>query len=328
MYDIAFISYNEPLATSKYIDLLTQFPYRKIIRINDVKGIREAHLEAARQVTTRMFYVVDADAKILPSFKFDLKLLPEEEDIVHVWRSINPVNGLEYGYGAVKLLPTQLTLDMDFTNPDMTTSISKRFKVMPELSNVTQFNTDPLSTWRSAFRECVKLSSRLIAGQVNTETETRLDAWLYIGGEEPFGEYSKAGASAGKWYGTTYQNDLEALSKINDYDWLETQFKEHVNLFDPSFFKARTKEKITEDDRVNWWRDSFREAATTTDADRLHELTHAGINEYTRSGASAGKWWGETYRNDSDKMNQILDDEFLKGEFYWHTEQYPVENFK
>jgi hypothetical protein len=333
MYDIAFISYNEPLATSKYIDLLTQFPYRRIIRVNNVKGIREAHIEAAKQVATRMFYVVDADAKILPSFKFDLKLTPAEEDIVHVWRSVNPVNGLEYGYGAVKLLPTQMTLDMDFTNPDMTTSISKRFKIIPEVSNVTQFNTDPLSTWRSAFRECVKLASRSIEGQRSTETEKRLDAWLYEGGEEPFGEYSKAGASAGKWYGTTYKDDLKALSKINDYAWLEQQFKEHTKLHDPNFFKTLTKEQavpsaITEDNRVNWWRDSFREAATTTDSDRLNELLFRGINEYTRSGASAGKWWGETYRKDIDKMNQILDDEFLKGEFYWHTENNPVEQFQ
>jgi len=333
MYDIAFISYNEPLATSKYIDLLTQFPYRKVIRINDVKGIREAHIEAAKQVTTAMFYVVDADAKILPSFKFDLKLLPQEEDIVHVWRSVNPVNGLEYGYGAVKLLPTQLTLTMDFSNPDMTTSISKRFKIMPEVSNITQFNTDPLSTWRSAFRECVKLSSKLIEGQVNSETEKRLDAWLYAGGDEPFGEYSKGGASAGKWYGTTHKDDPEALAKINDYSWLEQEFEQHIKLFDPLFFKTWTKEKeaqllVTEEDRINWWRNAFREAANTTDALQLETLLYQGINEYSRSGASAGKWWGETYQNDAEKMQQITDDKFLEGEFYWHTENNPVEQFK
>ena len=233
MYDIAFISYNETQSTSKYIELVTSFPYNRTIRVNGIKGIHQAHIEAAKQVKSNMFYVVDADAKLLPSFKFDIKLDPSEEDIVHVWRSINPVNGLEYGYGGVKLLPTKLTLNLDIKTLDMTTNISSRFKVMPDVSNITQFNTDPLSTWRSAFRECVKLSSR----QSNEESQHRLYTWIHLGGDETFGEYSKGGASAGQWYGTTYKDDPDALAKINDYDWLEEQFKVHIELFPPETFK-------------------------------------------------------------------------------------------
>jgi hypothetical protein len=108
---------------------------------------------------------------------------------------------------------------------------------MPEISNITAFNTDPLSTWRSAFRECVKLASRIIPGQDNSQSEKRLTAWINFGGNESFGEYSKGGASAGQWYGTTYKGDPEALSKINDYDWLEEQFNVHIELFPPETFK-------------------------------------------------------------------------------------------
>ena len=133
MYDVAFISYGEPQATTRYIELLTLYPNNRIYRISNVKGIHQAHIEAAKVSNTRMFYVVDADAKILPSFKFNLKLDPSEEDIVHVWRSVNPVNGLEYGYGGVKLLPRELTLNMDVNSTDMTTSISPRFKAMTEI---------------------------------------------------------------------------------------------------------------------------------------------------------------------------------------------------
>lgn len=333
MYDIAFISYHEVNATDNYIALLKGFPRHRIFRIQNVKGIHQAHIEAAEKANTTMFYVVDADASILPSFNFNLKLDPSEEDIVHVWTSVNPINGLEYGYGGVKLLPRQLTLDMDITKADMTTSISPRFKSMDEISNITEFNTDPLSTWRSAFRECVKLSSKIIPGQLDDETTKRLKSWLYQGGEKKFGEYSKSGASAGKWYGETYKDDTTALSKINDYSWLEIQFNEHVKMFDPDSFKELVDpdlivENVTEEDRVNWWRNSFREAAATKDKTKLDELLYQGINEYTRSGASAGKWWGETYRKDKDKMKQIKDDEFLKGEYYWHTENHPVSQFK
>jgi hypothetical protein len=237
MYDIAFISYNELAATDQYIKLLKQYPAHRIFRIQNVKGIHQAHIAAALKANTPMFYVVDADANVLPSFKFNLVLDPSEEDIVHVWRSVNPINGLEYGYGGVKLLPRQLTLDMDITKSDMTTSISTRFKPVDEISNITEFNTDPLSTWRSSFRECVKLSSKTITGQVDSETQERLDLWRFNNSQAPFAEYSRGGASAGEWYGSTYKDDSEALAKINDFEWLEHQFNAHIEQFPPESFK-------------------------------------------------------------------------------------------
>lgn len=237
MYDIAFISYNESSATNRYIELLKVYPYNRIYRVQNIKGIHQAHIEAAKHANTSMFYVVDADASVLPSFKFNLKLEPSEETTVYVWRSVNPINGLEYGYGGVKLLPRQLTLNMDINNVDMTTSISKQFKPMDAISNVTEFNIDPLCTWRSSFRECVKLSSKSITGQLDAETTERLKIWRFNHSNAPFAEYSRGGASAGEWYGSTYKDDPEALSKINDFEWLEHQFNAHIAQFPPESFK-------------------------------------------------------------------------------------------
>jgi hypothetical protein len=87
------------------------------------------------------------------------------------------------------------------------------------------FNTDPFNTWKSAFRECVKLSSKIIDGQIDKETESRLNIWCTIGIDQPFGEYAIKGANAGKYFGTKYINDTTELSKINDWEWLEQQFK-------------------------------------------------------------------------------------------------------
>ena len=44
----------------------------------------------------------------LLNFKFEYYPDVWENDIVHVWRSKNQNNGLIYGYGGVKLFPTQL----------------------------------------------------------------------------------------------------------------------------------------------------------------------------------------------------------------------------
>jgi len=240
MYDIVFISFNEPTADNRYSILLKQILTlsNAIYRVHGVSGIHQAHIEAAKLVRTKMFWVVDADAEMLPDFKFDIKLDPSEEDIVHVWRSRNPINDLEYGNGGVKLLPTQLTLQMDTTNSDMTTSISNRFKVMDTLSNITAFNVDPLSTWRSAFRECAKLASRSILGQHNEESEYRLKVWTHIGGDRLYGKYAKGGASAGEWFGKTYKDDKTMLAKINDYAWLESEFNGHIKMFPPETFKG------------------------------------------------------------------------------------------
>jgi len=238
MYDIVFISYNEPLANFGFLRLTSLNLRNKIYRVHGVSGIHNAHREAAKLVSSNMFYVVDADAVILPTFRFNLKLDPSEEDIVHVWRSRNPVNDLEYGYGGIKLLPTKLTLNMDMNKPDMTTSISKRFKAMDEVSNITNFNMDGFSAWRSAFRECAKLSSRVIDGQFDQETADRLKVWKFNLSKKLYAEYARGGATAGEWFGSTYKNDPAMLAKINDYAWLENEYQHHIKTVPPNLFKT------------------------------------------------------------------------------------------
>jgi hypothetical protein len=222
MYDIVFISYQELNADENYKNLIDRFPTAK--RIHGVTGIHKAHVEAARISLTKMFWVVDGDSKILDDFNFDYKVEEKYLEHVHVWRSINPINGLVYGFGGIKLLPRDLTLYMDLTKPDMTTSISRHFIPVQQLSNITAFNTDPYNTWKSAFRECVKLSSKVIDRQKSKETEERLHAWCTLGVDKPFGEYSIRGAQAGCQYGTENKGDIEALKKINDFSWLKEQF--------------------------------------------------------------------------------------------------------
>jgi hypothetical protein len=225
MYDIIFISYGEPNAEANWIRLKSRYPLSK--RVTNVKGIHQAHIAAAKKAFTKMFWVVDGDAEILPDFNFDHEVSEWDLDVVHVWRSRNPINDLEYGYGGVKLLPRKLTLDMDVTKPDMTTSISTKFKAMPQISNITAFNTDPFNTWKSAFRECAKLASKVIDGQVDIETEHRLMSWCTAHIDRPFGNWAYLGAEDGKMYGMMKADDLEALGKINDFDWLQQFFSRY-----------------------------------------------------------------------------------------------------
>ena len=218
-YDIVMISYDEVNADENFDKLKTRFP--KAQRIHVVRGIHQAHIAEANICSTEMFWIVDGDAVIADDFNFDYVV--EDNKAVHVWRSQNPINDLVYGYGGVKLFPTQMTRDMDTSRPDMTTSISDRFKKMEKISCVTGFNSSEFSAWRSAFRECAKLSSKIIDRQKEDETNERLRIWTTVGKDRPFGEFAIKGAIAGREYGLSDGADLRL---INDFNWLYEQFTE------------------------------------------------------------------------------------------------------
>jgi len=86
-------------------------------------------------------------------------------------------------------------------------------------SCITRFNTDAFSTWRSAFRECVKLTLNK-----DEESKSRLNTWLNTRGEENFTEYAVSGALAGNKFALANKDNLEELDKINDYSWLNEQY--------------------------------------------------------------------------------------------------------
>lgn len=228
MYDIVYISYKEPNAELNWKGVFNRFPDRTK-RLHGIKGIHQAHIIAANMVTTDMFYVVDGDAIIQPDFHFNHQVPWHQKDHIHVFRALNPINKLIYGYGAVKLLPTQSVLDLvnHDLKPDMTSSLpNARYHVIHELSNITGFNTSEFDTWRSAFRECTKLSSRVIDGQVDKETEHRLNVWCTVGHDEKFGDDCIRGAQAGRAFGKRFKDDIKMLFNINDMDWLMQRYND------------------------------------------------------------------------------------------------------
>jgi hypothetical protein len=219
-FDVVFISYNEPNAEANWYKLKEVFP--NALRVKNVKGIFEAHKRAAEIATTDMFYVVDGDAEIIDNWKFDYKPNVFDMDCVHLWTSLNPINDLEYGYGGVKLFPRKMLLDATTWRVDLTTGLGK-LKFHDKVSNITGFNTDEFGTWRSAFRECAKLSSSL-ESEFNVETEKRLDIWTTKGKDRTYGEYALHGAGLGKQYGADNYDNLEALKLINNYEWMKNEF--------------------------------------------------------------------------------------------------------
>ena len=71
------------------------------------------------------------------------------------------------------LIPQQVNQSTSW-GLDFTTGLSKRFKFMPEVSCTTVFNTTAYDTWRSAFREVVKLTI-----SSDPDATHRIQEWLH-----------------------------------------------------------------------------------------------------------------------------------------------------
>ena len=218
-FDVVFISYKEPNAEENWSRVLSKAPHAK--RVNNVSGILEAHIAAASQITTDMFYVVDGDAYLTDSWEFNFRPSFINKHATHVWHSRNPINDLQYGYGGVKLFPKDAFINLENTKPlDITLSATKRLMVMKQVSNVTAFNTDPFSTWKSAVRECTKLLLK-----TDTESASRLAVWSADGIDRPFGEYAIAGAAYAR---QLIEQSIDPIM-VNDREWLQQEFNKIYN---------------------------------------------------------------------------------------------------
>jgi hypothetical protein len=215
MYDVFFLSYDEPMAASHWNMLKRNVPTAR--SVTGIDGIHSAHLECAKLCKTSHFFVIDADNEVL-SYDFTFKIPRWDSDYAHLWYARNPLNGLEYGWGGIKLFPKRSVLNMSSGSLDMTTSFS--LKVVPEIKSRTHFNYAPLETWRSAFRECVKLSI-----SSDPDAATRLETWKTVA-EGPYSKECLEGAEAGSQYACANRDNPDAIRKINDFKWLSTQFED------------------------------------------------------------------------------------------------------
>ena len=229
--DVVFISYGEPNAEKNWHRALSKAPWAK--RIDGIRGIFEAHKTAARLAETDMFYVVDADAYLVDTFEFNYQPGIFDRDCSYVWNSKNPINDLVYGYGGVKLFSKSAVLNLrEWIELDMFAAVVHDIKVMEEISNITEFNTDPFSTWRSAFRECVKLYYNFIHYPENLDHATRLGKWLNPIKDSENSEYAIAGAQQALTYAKKNIDNYNLLLKINDRTWLEKQFKKYKGKYE------------------------------------------------------------------------------------------------
>lgn len=219
-----FLEFDDPNAQSNYARARLFIP--DLIRIKTDKGIHESHKMCGSSSLTYKFMVIDADAFLLDDF--DLSYIYDNlrpEPCVQIYRAINPINDLVYGHGGIKIFDKRLFTESN--SVDFSTSFVGNVHIAKKVLNIHKFNTTEFHTWRTAFRECAKLSAGIIKARNYKDDEHRLNTWCNGGLNALYGPYSVVGANQGSEHGRTGNIDA-----INDFKWLRSKFEEAQNVLE------------------------------------------------------------------------------------------------
>ena len=217
LQDVIFISNGEPMAEDNW-DTLKSI----CLRAKHSSGIngREAAYKAAAQLSeTPWFFAVFAKTEVLPSFDFTYQPDYLQQPKHYIFHSRNPLNGLEYGAMNINLYNKQLVLD---TIPGIDFTLSAKHAVIPICASISRFNTDPWITWRSAFREVLKLRQEVEQG-ANVEIQHRLDVWS-TQAEGDNADYCLRGAQDADAYYTSVNGNNDLLKLSFDWAWLQDYY--------------------------------------------------------------------------------------------------------
>lgn len=220
--DVKFISNGETGVDNRF-NLLNS--YIETEWIKNIVGRENAIKEAARRSTTDWFLLVPAKLRIDENFLYFIKSWypnPELGARHYVFYAKNPVNDLCYGHMSAVVYNRKLVLETHNYGLDFT--MSKPYAEVPIISGVAEYNSDPLMTWRTAFREVIKL--KLADDEISNQ---RLQIWLNVS-TGLNGEYSTLGAKHGVEYYDEVVGDPDALQLSFDWEWLNSRFKEKVHV--------------------------------------------------------------------------------------------------
>lgn len=216
LLDIIYISNGEPEAEQWY-EHLVKTCGREIKRVMNVNGRSQAYKAAAELSDTSWFFAVFAKLEVIDSFNWAWQPDWLQEPKHYIFNSRNPVNGLEYGHMGIIAYNRRLVLETQEHGLDFT--LSKPHAVVPVLSAIAHYNTTPELTWRTAFREVIKLKDDVVKNG-SVESSYRLNAWLTIG-DGNYAEWSILGAEdAVRYYDQVKGNYTELL---RSYEWVWLQ---------------------------------------------------------------------------------------------------------
>ena len=218
--DIVFLSNGETGAEQnwEHLQKITKGLKNRVVRVDGINGRVAAYHAAVEASETPWAFTVFA--KLKASAKFDWNWQPDRMQVPkhYIFQAKNPVNGLIYGHQAMIAYNKKLTLANEGKGLDFT--LDDEHEVVELLSGIAQYNTDEFSTWRTAFREVLKLKA-----EDSDIARARLDTWLNKA-EGNFFQHSIKGAIDADEYYDEVDGDFDKLKLSYEWKWLKTRFDE------------------------------------------------------------------------------------------------------
>lgn len=216
--DIIFISYDEPNADANWKILSAKFSNAQ--RLHGVEGMENALLEAAKMSNTDWYYAVFAKTELHPDFDFSFSPDLFQQPKHYIFHAENPLNGLRYGHMGVVLYNCGIVKNIKEFGIDYT--MSALHEVVPKVSAIARFNSNPYQTWRTAFREAGKLA-QFCDEKDNVENSYRLNVWT----NEAKGDHSEwclQGARDGVLFYRANKGNHTELKNAFNWEWLRSYF--------------------------------------------------------------------------------------------------------
>jgi hypothetical protein len=216
--DIVFLSNGETGADENYEHLLnvTKGLPNRVVRVDGINGRVQAYHAAAEASNTPWMFTVFAKLRI--NSKFDFSWQPDRLQVPkhYIFYASNPVNGLVYGHQAMIAYNKKITLGNIGKGLDFT--LDSEHEVVELNSGVARYNTDEFSTWRTSFREAIKLKL-----DDNPVSRDRLKTWTTVGVGD-FAQYSIQGAKDAVEYVEQVNGDIDKLKLSYEWAWLRDRF--------------------------------------------------------------------------------------------------------
>jgi hypothetical protein len=213
--DIVFISNGEYGAAHhwKILSKSVADQQNRLHRVDGVNGRVACYQAAARLSQTDWFFTVFAKLQVNDDFDWSWQPDRMQEAKHYIFHALNPVNGLVYGHQAMIAYNKRLVLSNTGSGLDFT--LDQPHEVVPIISGTAYYDNDPWMTWRTAFREVLKLRHSL----PDVENEYRLQEWLDKG-EGVNGPWSMCGARDAIQYYEQVSGDFDELKKSYEWAWL------------------------------------------------------------------------------------------------------------
>ncbi|MCC3317879.1 MULTISPECIES: hypothetical protein [Nocardia] len=220
-FDVIQLSYDEPLADVLHSRLTRVFG-GTVKRLHGVRPMRRAYRLTAELADTDQFLLADGDFAIDQEFPAAAVQPLAEGTSMRVWRARNPLNGLTYGYGGLKLIRAEALRQLGDA-VDVLAALPGRVEFVEATAGNTRFNQSPYHAWRAGFRECAILARGSEYGMDDVTARQRIGAWRASRTGE-FASYAALGARDGVAFARDAARDAEQFTALNDPVWLHRQF--------------------------------------------------------------------------------------------------------